>query len=1049
MRNARLTSLVFALALIASPLVALGEPGERSPFGNLQIQSSDRATEISLGLPATVHDEDLTKTRPGLSASGAPAHVRTPRAVEAVPQATPTPAAPAQAEAPPPAGEGEEKAVGERKAKARPGALTVNEIHLFFPGATLDRPRAITVGDPIIQETRLFPDEGGVSMTVVVRRPVYYVVSRGSAELRIHVEPGTLLLAAPSPAETPKPGPAVTRGPRAPRRPGAGPGIGGAEVDTGALVPKVTMPALRKGEGLTVDAEHLSADEETNEIVAKGHVTIARAGSLLTADEVRINRDTQRAQARGNVQFTDPQGSVQADSFTGNLEDETGELTNGTVFLNANHLTIRGTKLEKSFGQTYHIENGEFTTCQCGAGTPSWSIAGKSIDVTLDGYGMVEGAKFKVANVPVLYLPLAPVPTKKTRQSGLLAPQFGYSNKWGFMYLQPFYLAVNKSVDFTVAPDIQTESRLGAVTELRYALSDKSKAVVNFAYYNEFLRNNANSDIVDTTIADPDIPQNRWSETASIEQELPFGLRAFADSLAVSDSLYLREINTYTFDPEYERTLRTSRFSSSTGGLYRSWEHATLILNGTYYQDFIQDQDQALQRLPQAQLFASDRFLNRRLKLGIDAGFVNFARKQGFDGPRFDFAPTATVPLRWQEYLSSTFQLQLRETAYHLSNTDLLPVSQSGVPQPTPTEPIPTTQSVDRNQSRELLQASAVLGTEISRVFDVGGENVQKLKHTIEPEVDYLYVPDVNQDDLPVYDFVDRINRRNRFTYGFTSRLLAKFEQPLPIEIRRPRSVGDLNPFTGRAASPFDDENTRGGLAALGVTDPEDVPYGMSTTPQEIPRGATMESATGAPEEQNLTAEQRAAKLQEEKSARSNVVEWLRLQLFQTYDLRDSLQTTSGDTSHFSDVDAHIRLSPVNYFSLIYDSTVNAEHVDLTSANVGFLLRDPRERKVGGLLTATQRAAVAVSYRFVSDGVLQEVDDSVLLPIADTLSLFFMSSYDALQKQFLNKVAGFRVTSQCQCWIADLSVADRSNPDETQVRFQVTLVGLGSIGRAR
>ena len=100
------------------------------------------------------------------------------------------------------------------------------------------------------------------------------------------------------------------------------------------------MPALKKGEGLTVDAEHLSADEEKNEVVAKGHVTIARAGSLLTADEVRINRDTQNGEARDNVMFTDPQGSIDAESFEGNFEDETGELTNGTILLNANKLTI-------------------------------------------------------------------------------------------------------------------------------------------------------------------------------------------------------------------------------------------------------------------------------------------------------------------------------------------------------------------------------------------------------------------------------------------------------------------------------------------------------------------------------------------------------------------------------------------------------------------------------------------------------------------------------------------------------------------------------------
>ena len=1047
MMNARRAPLLFALiAVVAGPAVASSAdlPAER--FGDVQVRSAPQATDIAVELPLSVREEDRTKKHPGLSATGLPVRVEVAPAGEGQPMPTPA------AEAPPEATEtGTEAPAKETKKpvlERRPGAIAVDEIHLFFPGASLDHPRLVTVDDRIIQEARLFPDEGGVSMTVTVRRPVYYVVVRDLGTLRVHVEAGTLLMAPPTQPQPPtrQAGP----GPRAPRPGRSGQAPGGLQGQ--ALLPRVTMPAMRKGEGLTVDAEHLSADQDTNEIIAQGHVTIARAGSLLTADEVRINRETQRAQAHGNVQFTDPQGTVQADGFTGNLEDETGELTHGNVFLGANHLTITGEKLEKSYGQTYHIENGEFTTCQCGAGAPSWSIAGKTIDVTLNGYGLVDDAKLKVLDHPVLFLPYLAFPAKTTRQTGLLSPLFGFSNKNGFMFLQPFFVVLNKSADLTIAPDIQTSTRVGGIGEFRYALDDKSKGIIDLAYYNEFLRSNADSDIVDTTVADPHIPENRWSVTASLQQELPFGIRAFADSLAVSDDLYLREIRTYSFDPQYERTLTTSRFTSSTGGFYKSWENATLITEAIYYQDFVQEQDLTFQRLPQVELFAADRYFDRHLKLGMNGEFVDFVRPDGFAGPRVDLAPTATVPFRWREYFNGNFGLQLRETAYHMTNTNLIfPVSEAGGTQ-TPT----TTQPLAKDSSRELYQASAILGTEVSRVFDIGGEHVEKLKHTIEPEVDYLYVPDVNQDDLPIYDFTDRINRRNLFTYGFTSRLLAKLDRPPPNEVRSHVSVGDLNPFTGTSPSPFDDANTRGGLSSLGSPPPLGstggaYAYGSQTgTSQTSLTGTPSEATAGDTEPREVTTEQRSARLEEEKSALSHVVEWTRLQLFQSYDLRDSLQNTETDqVDHFSDVDAHLRVSPVSYFNLIYDSTVNAKETRLTSANVGFLLRDPREREVGGFLTATQRASVSLSYRFISDSVLQEIDSSVIVPVADTLSVFYMNSYDALQKVFLAKIAGFRLMSQCQCWIADLTVADRVNPDETEVRFQITLVGLGAVGRAR
>jgi LPS-assembly protein len=1069
MKNARVLLSMLVCVLASFGVFATGAVGQDAAdaIGDVQVRSDALTTVITVDYPFALPEEDRTEKRPGLSSQGKLARVHTPK-----PKAKGTPKAGEEEEvSPEEAAEGEEAeptptpeaepsgapapTPTPNELAIRPGAVTINEIHLFFPNTTIDRSRVITVDDRIIQEVRLFADEGGVSMTVVVRRPVYYVVVRRGGQLEIDVEPGTLLLeeSAGQP-QTTKPSTTIgAKGPRPKSKGQANRGFGGAAMQQGQLTPKIAMPAMRKGEGLTVDAEHLNVDEDKNEVVAQGHVTIARAGSLLTADEIRINRDTQLAAAKGNVEFTDPQGTLQADDFSGNLEDETGELHNGTIYLSANRLTISGEKLQKSYGQTYHIENGQFTTCQCGAGAPSWSIAGKSIDITLDGYGLVEDGTFRVLDVPVLYLPYAPLPAKRTRQSGLLAPIFGYSKKRGFEYMQPIYWVINKSADFTISPDIETEARVGAISEYRWALDKKSKGVIDVAYFNESIRTNANDDVVNTNIADPTIPENRWSVTGDIRQQLPYDVRAFADALAVSDDLYLREIPTFSFDPEHARTLRTSRFDSSTVGLYKAWDNATLIAKGTYYQDFVQEQDLVFQRLPEVQFFGSQRFFDRHLKLGVNSEFDDFVRKQGFDGTRIDLAPTATVPFRYQEYVNGNVALQLRETAYHLNNTDnVVPVSQGGGVEPAP----PGTPPLGKSPTREIMQATATLGTQLSRVFDIGGEDVRKLKHTIEPEVDYLFVPDVFQDDLPTYDFVDRINRRNLLTYGFTSRLLAKLANAPPAEMRNPLSVGDLTAVGGITPSPFDDERTRGGIAALGdPTISAPTPYGVGSTLESTTTlGLQREPGTEAetPEEQKaMTPAERAEKAAEEKSAVSHVVEWVRLQVFQSYDIRDPLQQTqSGNsTDHFSDVDLHLRLTPLQSFSLTYDSTVNAVDTRLTSAAVGMLLRDPRERSLEGILTGVQRASLGVSYRLISEGVVQEVDGNLVVPLADTISTFYQTRYDALAHEFLEKTGGLRLSSQCKCWIFDVAVSDQINPNETQVRFQVTLVGLGSIGRAR
>src|SRR6202008_1975605 len=137
------------------------------------------------------------------------------------------------------------------------------------------------------------------------------------------------------------------------------------------------------------------------------------------------------------------------------------------------------------------------------------------------------------------------------------------------------------------------------------------------------------------------------------------------------------------------------------------------------------------------------------------------------------------------------------------------------------------------------------------------------------------------------------------------------------------------------------------------------------------------------------------------------------------------------------DVDVHMRLTPIDFFSLTYDSTVKPKDAHLSSAAVGMLVRDPRERSAEGILTGVQRASLGVSYRLISQGVIEEIDGNVVVPLADTISTSYQMRHDELAHVFLEKTGGLRLTSQCKSWIADVVVSDPVNPNETQVRFQI------------
>jgi hypothetical protein len=98
---------------------------------------------------------------------------------------------------------------------------------------------------------------------------------------------------------------------------------------------------------------------------------------------------------------------------------------------------------------------------------------------------------------------------------------------------------------------------------------------------------------------------------------------------------------------------------------------------------------------------------------------------------------------------------------------------------------------------------------------------------------------------------------------------------------------------------------------------------------------------------------------------------------------------------------------------------------------------------------------LGLSYRFVADrtGVqpptgLEELDTTLYLRLTNFFGFTFQMRYDLLNDLALDRFFGWRFISRCECWMIELGVDDKANPNETQVRAQVTLIGLGSVGHS-
>ena len=126
---------------------------------------------------------------------------------------------------------------------------------------------------------------------------------------------------------------------------------------------------------------------------------------------------------KGKLASVIPKWKVKsADSMQMNMEKETGEMQNADLFLEQGHLSISGRRFQKFGGQSYHVDDGFFTTCLCESGAPEWKFSADQMDLNLDGVGTIKGGYFYVLDVPVFYLPYGYFPLQTERQTGFLFP---------------------------------------------------------------------------------------------------------------------------------------------------------------------------------------------------------------------------------------------------------------------------------------------------------------------------------------------------------------------------------------------------------------------------------------------------------------------------------------------------------------------------------------------------------------------------------------------------------------------------------------------------
>lgn len=736
-------------------------------------------------------------------------------------------------------------------------------------------------------------------------------------------------------------------------------------------------------EQINVTADSLSLGDGGTRIEATGNVQINREQTTLKADEVRVNRQTQDVEAKGRISLDDPEWKIKsADSIQFNLENETGEIEKADLFIEQGHVSISGKRFQKFGGQAYHIDEGFFTTCVCESGVSPWRISADAIDLSREGLGTVRNAYFYVFDYPVLYLPYGFFPLRTERQTGFLLPTFGHSTEEGFRFQQPFFWAISKSTDATFAFDVETRARFGLLGEFRTLFDQESDFQLHSSYFNEGMRKNEEKDIIDRTIADQHIPKSRWSVIETHRYTIGSDWLTYSDIAAYSDDLFTRElVERFDLPVRKEYDLRLSRYSRSRFGAFRSWQDTYLKTEWDFYQDFIQPDRTTLQTTPEVSLRGRRLVSGFPLELRWKADAVNYVRRVGGDGLRLDLRPEAILPFRASSYLFGWLSVAPRETAYHLYET---------------------VKSNDHNVSRELVEIRGNVGSSLSRVFAWSGSGLSAIRHVIEPELSYLFIPSIDQSRIPIMDGVDRINRRNVVTLAVGNRLWGKLVSPLATA--SDKDVELLNQFVSatpeigslRLALSYDVDRERKGGDSLTDLDINlrlmPAAYltlgfdgGFDPGPWQITHGRA-----------NLT-------LQDPRPITRRVLD------------PDFMRPNSFNIGYH-----YLRRGPNGF--LAEDANIDLDSLP----NCAIHPDDPR--------------CPGTAF---NKNVVGNLVGNLLYHVTDNILVHFDSTYNVRDSSLISVQGATKFLSSCDCWSLALIVRRDINPAKTSVNFAFNLLGMG------
>lgn len=468
---------------------------------------------------------------------------------------------------------------------------------------------------------------------------------------------------------------------------------------------------------MTVQADFVRWDQKRRWVEAEGDVVVIKGDLHLTGSRLELNLATQEARVFNASAFHEPQVSGRAQEVFKTPDD---------IF-----------KLKSAY------------VTECHARVPHWSVSAHRVTIKPDDYAQFTHALVRIKSIPIFYLPYLRIPIKRERSTGFLFPKFGPNSSKGFFLEIPFFWAISRSQDLTLAARMYARRGFGGSAEYRYVLSEHARGN---------LRANA---FHDTTFG------NQWDVNWNHQMALGKGW-TWSINTDWFSSFDFRQDFGNNFFQRSQRQRQARTYISGRLGLFQLFGQVDI-------QDtrFAGGSTVLTGRLPQIQATIYNRKFGP-FSFSLNSSYAYLRRASGQDILTFhraDMNPRISIPLS-TPWLSFTPSITLQGTFYSRSIDST------------------TGDLLETDLFRRFFETTVDLrGPVFFRIFNLGQNAfTDRIKHVIEPFARYRYGRAFFDEDLraPGFDRTDFLRGSHNLNVGIIQRLYIRRDAgsgaPMPWE---------------------------------------------------------------------------------------------------------------------------------------------------------------------------------------------------------------------------------------------------------------------------